>query len=112
MSKIFKKEYLTENDTIDFIQNTVDDILRERTKKFDALGLKLFSQYGYSRDWIFDPTNQNRVSIICIGGNYLFRVDKCDLFSITEKLNIEGDTVTTTYDIKYLAPFPEDIDNG
>jgi hypothetical protein len=112
MSKIFKKEFLTEDDVIRPIQNTIHDAIRERTKKFDELVFEVFSKYGYSKDWILDPANRDRISVICIGGNYLFRVDNRDLFLLKENWTIEEDNITTTYDIEPLAPFSEEVVNN
>jgi hypothetical protein len=118
MSKTFKKVFLTEDDVLDPVTATVADMIREQLKAFNDMGFEAFAKYGYSREWILDPANRDRISIRCVydryvGDRYICMVDNCVLFSLTDKCKQKDDgTFAITYDVKYIYPFPEEVANN
>ena len=112
MSKIFKKAFLTEDDVLEPIKNTIHDAILEGRKIFDTVGFEAFAKYGHSREWILDPANRDRVSIIKAGDRCVFMVDNRHLFSIITTWELTDDYyIHTTCDVKYIAPFPEEETN-
>lgn len=87
----------------------VDSIIRERTKLVDETAFYAFNKYGYSKEWVCDPANKDRIRIDRISTKYVFKVDNYYLFSLDIKPVETGDyKVSFECDLKYIAPLPTD----
>lgn len=112
MNKIFTKVFLTEDDVLQPIKNTIHEAILERQKTLDNAAFDVFAEYGYSREWILDPANRDRICITELGNRGIFMVDNRHLFSITPISELKDDYyLHTICEVKYIAPLPEEETN-
>ena len=90
-------------------------VLREQGNELDRLGFETFAKYGYSKEWILDPANRDRICITRYGHGYIFTVDNQMLFSIVMGLEPASDgspyKMNVTSEVRYITKLPEDINN-
>lgn len=118
-----KLEKLTERDIIgpadfDVIEDFIDPLqskLIETIKKVnnivDSTILEVYAKYGYSREWLLDPLNCDRIRTVCIGGNILCGIDNVDLFTVeidVARGSAKMFEARTAIKIHYHAPLPEE----
>lgn len=118
-----KLEKLTEKDVIepanfdvieDFInpfQSKLIEMINKINKAMDSVIFKSYAKYGYSREWLLDPTNRDRIRMVHIGGNVLCGIDNVDLFTVeihVVRFSAKMLDVSTAINIHYHAPLPKE----
>ena len=122
-----KLEKLTEKDVIepaDFdvieefvvpMQSTIADIVNKHIKEVDKMFFETLAKYGYSREWVLDPDNRDRILIRAFKGDYyLCNIDNVDLFNMIVKhrySDLNPYNVTVNVTVTYIAPLPEEGSN-
>lgn len=94
------------------MQNTLQALLCAYVKEVDKTSLEAFAKYGYTREWLLDPNNRDRIHITGIGNRYYtYTIDGVDLFTLTSRPMIDdADQYKFSVNIvvEYIAPLPEE----
>lgn len=98
MAKIkFRKQKLTTDDVFELLDYSIVDRLREeQTKKHDDFVFECFGLFGFTKDWLLDPTHRPHVKITRYNypswPNYrdLFTVYDRDIFFVDVQVSADG----------------------
>lgn len=98
-------------DFIDPLQSKIAEVLKKISKDVDSVIFENYAKYGYSREWLLDPTNRDRIRMVRIGGNILCGIDNVDLFTVeihVARGSAKIFDVSTAIKIHYHTPSPKE----
>ena len=97
------------------IQSAVQEVINKHVIEIVETAFEAFAKYGYTKEWILHPDNQDRISITSIENRfYTYAVDRVNLFNITIRYMVDDINpfkFGLGIDVTYIAPLPKEVPN-
>ena len=92
--------------------NTINPVSMTFGKLYDDLVYEAFARYGYTKEWLFNPANRNRIhrNVLSEAGIDEWLIDDIVLFSVKRETCVDPSIfgITIRLSLEYrIGNFPE-----